>query len=66
MNANDTITCPWCKSGQFVHEAMLGALGNLFHFTCRHCKGEFSLTDPTKDTDHATDDQSNSEPAIQE
>lgn len=60
MDANDTIECPWCKAEQLVHESLLGALANLFHFRCKYCGGDFSKTAPIQETDDGTDDTSDS------
>jgi transcription elongation factor Elf1 len=66
MDAHDVIECPWCNEAQQAHECMLGALGPMFNFRCRHCGGDFARTAPTEDKTDETLDESNSGTAVPE
>jgi hypothetical protein len=40
------IRCSWCSTLQFKAEALLGRLGPLAHYRCRHCSGQFAKAKP--------------------
>lgn len=44
MQENTPVTCPHCGRPQYAGEACLGPLGGTFHFRCRDCGGQWSVT----------------------
>ena len=36
------IRCPWCSLFLRRMDALIGRLGRLNHYRCRHCGGQFS------------------------
>ena len=42
LEAAPMIRCPWCSLFQRRVDALIGRLGRLNHYRCRHCGGQFS------------------------
>lgn len=41
LEEEDFVECPYCGTDQYRGQAHLGGLGNLNHYRCRHCGGQW-------------------------